>query len=74
MISKAKAINLLRVAAGASCRCAKHGGGLPHYSASAIPPNELQSQHTAARDTDYAFDVVQSNLRFGEGVTQVCFI
>ena len=71
MGSRSKAINLMRALSGASCRCTQHGGGLhQHSTVSSSSPSQSQRQHTPG-DTDYAFDVVQSNLSYGEGVTQV---
>lgn len=70
MASKAKALNLMRIFSGASCRCPKHAGGLQHHTSTPLRGREAP-QHTPG-DTDYAFDVTQSSLRYGEGVTQVC--
>lgn len=58
-MSSQRAVNLLRTMAGASCRCPAHSDG------------GHTRLVTNTKNTDYAFEMACSNIRFGEGVTQV---
>ena len=65
MAARQRALSLLRASAGASCRCPAHGGGLHSHP-------QTTRHVTGSPNTDYAFEMACSNIRFGEGVTQVC--
>jgi len=57
MLPRANAVNLMKTLAGASCRCPAHSAG-PVRCATHDP-----------NDTDYAFEMACSNIRYGPGVT-----
>ncbi|XP_067934308.1 hydroxyacid-oxoacid transhydrogenase, mitochondrial-like [Watersipora subatra] len=65
MAAKARALSLMGAVSGASCRCPAHGGGLSSHAS-------YQATRCAgdSPNTDYAFEMACSNIRFGEGVTQ----
>jgi len=65
MASAVRASNLMRTMAGASCRCPAHG----HDSVMGSRIPVRAAGHTG--NTDYAVEMACSNIRFGEGVTQV---
>jgi len=58
----------MRAMSGPSCRCPAHGGGLHVHHASPLGATRHMAADTT--DTDYAFEMACSNIRFGEGVTK----
>ena len=69
MAARGRAVSLMRAMSGPSCRCPAHGGGLHVHKRPTFGATRTFAAET--NDTDYAFEMACSNIRFGEGVTKV---
>ncbi|KAJ3273998.1 hypothetical protein HDV01_003668 [Terramyces sp. JEL0728] len=61
MSAQSRALRVIKAVQAASSQCPCHGSGGHHHH---------MSSHNGVKDTDYAFELATSNIRYGLGVTK----